>query len=129
MRCWPHVFAVLDAPEVLDDARFVTRGLRAKNLALLYRAMARLTPGFTTADLLARCHAAQIPAQLVRDLADIMSDPHLQATGFFSRQQHGQEGGWFAMTPPVRFSAATPAAVQSAPLLDEHGAAVREGTG
>lgn len=125
-EAWPRVFDVLDAPEVLEDERFATRGLRAKNLAFLYRAMARLTPSFTTADLLTRCHAAQIPAQPVRDLADIMGDPHLQATGFFARQQHGQEGGWFAMTPPVRFSAVTPASVQAAPLLDEHGAAVRE---
>lgn len=124
-EAWPRVFAVLEASEVLDDERFATRGLRAKNLALLYRAMARLTPSFTTAELLARCHAAQIPAQPVRDLGDIKGDPHLQATGFFSRQQHPNEGGWFAMTPPVRFSAVEPAAVQAAPLLDEQGDAVR----
>lgn len=80
-EAWSRVFAVLGAPDMLADVRFASRSLRSKNLALMYREMARLTPSFTTADLLSRCHAAQIPAQPVRDLADIMGDPHLAATG------------------------------------------------
>lgn len=102
-EAWPRVFAVLNAPELLDDKLFASRGLRAKNLALLYRAMARLTPSFTTAELLARCHAAQIPAQPVRDLADIMEDPHLAGIGFFAETTHPTEGKWYAMSHPVHF--------------------------
>lgn len=124
-EAWPRVFDVLAAPEVLEDGRFATRGLRAKNLALLYRAMAQLTPSFTTAELLARCHAAQIPAQPVRDLADIMDDPHLVAIGFFAKADHPVEGPWHAMRQPVRFGCPIDEAVRMAPLLGEHDAHVR----
>jgi crotonobetainyl-CoA:carnitine CoA-transferase CaiB-like acyl-CoA transferase len=83
---------VLGNSEFLKDERFATRKARTVNLPLLYREMARLTPAFSTAELVAKCHAAQIPAQPVRDIADIMDDPHLAATGFFSRQEHPSEG-------------------------------------
>lgn len=124
---WPRVFALLDKPEFLDDERFATRKLRTVNLALLYQEMARLTPGFTTAELLARCHAAQIPAQPVRDLGDIMADPHLAATGFFRRQEHPSEGTYFAMDHPVRFSPALDSASRLAPLLGEQSDRIRQG--
>ncbi len=116
-EAWPRVFAVLDAREVLEDERFATRGLRAKNLALLYRAMAQLTPSFTTADLLARCHAAQIPAQAVRDLAEIMEDPHLVATGFFAEATHPTEGKWYPMRHPVHFGCSMDKPVCAVPPL------------
>ncbi|MAF63311.1 MAG: carnitine dehydratase [Blastomonas sp.] len=118
-EAWPRVFEVLDAPEVLDDIRFASRGLRAKNLALLYRAMAQLTPSFTTAELLARCHAAQLPAQPVRDLDDIMEDPHLSATGFFAEAAHPTEGKWYTMRQPVRFGCHMDKPVCAVPTLGQ----------
>lgn len=120
-EAWPRVFAVLEAPEVLADERFATRALRARNLALLYREMARLTRSFTTADLLARCHAAQIPAQPVRDLGAIMDDPHLAATGFFTRLDHPTEGACFAMQHPVKFTPPLGVTDRPAPTLGQNG--------
>ncbi|MBL9068867.1 MAG: CoA transferase [Sphingopyxis sp.] len=118
-EAWPRVFEILERPEFLDDERFASRKLRAVNLALLYQEMARLTPGFATAELLRRCQDAQIPAQPVRDLADIMDDPHLAATGFFSRQEHPTEGGYFAMAHPVRFGPTLGAQGAMAPRLGD----------
>ena len=118
-QAWPIVFEILDHSSFLQDERFSTRKLRVKNMALMYQEIARLTPGFTTAELLTRCHAAQIPAQPVRDLGDIMQDPHLVATGFFSREEHPSEGGYFAMAAPVRFAAHADAPARPAPLLGE----------
>lgn len=120
-EAWPRVFEMLGKPSFLDDERFATRKLRTVNLPLLYQEMARLTPAFTTAELVAKCHAAQIPAQAVRDIADIMDDPHLAATGFFSRQQHPSEGPYFAMAHPVRFEYPLDNERRPAPGLDAHG--------
>lgn len=125
-EAWPRVFEALGHPAFLDDERFATRKLRAANLPLLYQEMARLTPGFTTGELVEKCHAAQIPAQPVRDLGAIMDDPHLTATGFFRRQQHPSEGGYFAMAHPVRFEDSPDARCGVAPQLDAHGAALRQ---
>lgn len=73
-----------------------------------------------TADLLERCHAAQIPAQPVRDLAGIMQDPQLAATGFFTRVDHPTEGSCHMMRDPVRFGCAINPPPGAAPTLGHH---------
>jgi len=120
-EAWPRVFGLLEAPEFLEQPAFATRALRFRNLKLLYQQMARLTPNFTSTDLLERCAKAQIPAQLVREIGDIMDDPHLLATGFFKRREHPTEGAYFEMRQPVTFSDAPPAEHGFPPLLGEHG--------
>jgi crotonobetainyl-CoA:carnitine CoA-transferase CaiB-like acyl-CoA transferase len=124
-EAWVRLFNVLGNPRFLDDDKFATRKLRIVNLSYLYQEMARLTPNFTTAELMARCKDAHIPAQPVRDLADILKDPQLEATGFFKRRTHPTEGDYFEMQPPVRFSDIDTSPSGMPPSLDEHGAEIR----
>ena len=123
---WPILFTLLDDAAFLDDERFATSSLRARNTAPLYQHVARLTPGFTTAELLAKCHAAQIPAQPVRDIGDILDEPHLAATDFFRRRHHPSEGDYFEMAQPVRFSDGGLAEPRFPPRLGEHDEAASE---
>jgi crotonobetainyl-CoA:carnitine CoA-transferase CaiB-like acyl-CoA transferase len=123
-EAWPRLFTLLGNPEFLDDPRFETRRLRVQHMPDMYREVARLTPQFTSADLLARCQAAQIPAMIARDLGEVMDDPHLQQTGFFERVEHPSEGGWIRMRHPVRFSDFE-AGGGHAPRHGEHGDDVR----
>jgi crotonobetainyl-CoA:carnitine CoA-transferase CaiB-like acyl-CoA transferase len=125
-EAWPKVFGLLGQPQFLDDERFASRGLRVKNQALLYQEMAKLTPAFATADLLEKLQSAQIPAQAVRDIADILDDPHLSATGYFKRLEHPSEGTYFQMAQPVRFSDATNSVGDHPPLLGEHSIAIKQ---
>ena len=120
---WPILFTLLGDPAFLDDERFATRALRARNTAPLFQHVAQLTPNFTTAELLAKCHAAQIPAQPVRDIGDILDEPHLVATDFFRRRHHPSEGDYFEMAQPVRFSDSGLADPVFPPRLGEHGEA------
>jgi crotonobetainyl-CoA:carnitine CoA-transferase CaiB-like acyl-CoA transferase len=117
---WARVFAVLGAPEVLEQERFATRSLRGKNVTSLYQEMAALTPRRTTESWLASLHAASIPAMPVRDIAEIRDDPHLQAVGFFTPQEHPTEGRYVQMKAPVTFSAAHSRRLEHAPALGEH---------
>jgi crotonobetainyl-CoA:carnitine CoA-transferase CaiB-like acyl-CoA transferase len=124
---WFRVFALLGNPAFLEDERFETRKLRDRNLALLYQEMARLTHNFHTADLLKLCQEAQIPAQPVRDMDDIMSDPHLAETGFFARRSHPSEGDYFAMQSPLQFGDYSRPELGHAPKLGEQSAEVLAG--
>jgi crotonobetainyl-CoA:carnitine CoA-transferase CaiB-like acyl-CoA transferase len=123
-EAWPRLFELLENPGFLDDPRFQTRRLRVQHMPEMYREVARLTPKFTSAELLARCQAARIPAMIACDLADVMDDPHLKATGFFERVDHPSEGGWVRMRHPVRFGDYTPPG-GFAPLQGADGDAVR----
>lgn len=128
-EAWFKVFEVLGAPEVLDDPKFGTMSLRAKNIGLLYQAIAALTPTRSSARWVSALHAASIPAMAVRDIGDIRGDPHLQAVNFFMRREHPTEGAYFDMKSPVSFSAAPSRMVEHAPVVGQHTEAVRTSVG
>jgi crotonobetainyl-CoA:carnitine CoA-transferase CaiB-like acyl-CoA transferase len=113
----PRVFAVLEDPAFLGtDAVTGCEDLVERN-GIILRRIAQLTPNFTTAELLTRCANSRIPAQAVRDIADILEDPHLAATGFFERRVNPTEGSWIAMKAPVKFGVAFQSADGEPPPL------------
>jgi crotonobetainyl-CoA:carnitine CoA-transferase CaiB-like acyl-CoA transferase len=122
---WDRIFAVLGEPEFLDDPKFEGARGRFKHSAELYQRIAALTPAFTTAALIERLSAVDIPVTLVRDLDDVLDDPHLQDTGFFRHRQHPSEGEYIEMQPPVRFSAANTVPDRMPPHVDQHGEEIR----
>ena len=122
---WDRVFTVLGDPDFIAAERFSDLAGRVRHQTDLYEHLAKLTPQLTTAELLRRCHEAQLPAQAVCDLAEVIDDPHLTATNFFRRRLHPSEGVYLEQAQPVRFSAAPPHEVAMPPLLDGDGAAIR----
>lgn len=122
---WDRVFGVLGDPAFIADPRFAEPRERYAQQAEMYQRIAALTPQFTTADLLEKCHAAQLPAQPVRDLGEVIADEHLTAVGFFNPREHPSEGRYFEQAQPVRFGAGVPEAGRMPPRLDEHGAEIR----
>ena len=117
---WTTLFEVMDAPEVMRAPQFATPQLVAQNIDALYQAAAERMPARTTAAWMAAFEAAEIPAMAVRDLSDILDDPHLKAIDFFQRREHPTEGAYFDMRAPVRFGAAPDIEAGPAPTLGEH---------
>lgn len=122
---WDRVFAMLGDSDFLAQERFEGKEARRAHSAELYRRLITLTPRLTTAQLLEQCHAVQIPAQAVCDLAEVMDDPHLRAGDFFRRREHPSEGAYFRAAPPVRFGAKFTPSDLMPPNLDADGAAIR----
>ena len=122
---WDRIFALLEDPDFIASDRYATPRDRFTHSAELYQHIAALTPNFTSAEIVARCHAAQIPAQPVRDLADVMDDPHFAATGFFRRREHPSEGAYYEVPQPLKFGAMPYTPPRFPPRIDEHGAEIR----
>lgn len=122
---WDRIFALLGDPDFIKAPPFEGPQARAAAMPELYHRIAELTVQFTTADLLERCHAAQIPAQPVKDLPGVVADPHLNAVGLFQRREHPSEGAYHEIIQPVKFGAMPPAERRVPPLLDQDGAAIR----
>jgi crotonobetainyl-CoA:carnitine CoA-transferase CaiB-like acyl-CoA transferase len=125
LDAWDRVFDVLGDADFLKQPEFETFAARFRNQALLYRRAAELTPARTSADWAKRLHAARIPCMPVRDMADVLDDPHLQAVGFFQRREHPSEGAFHQMTHPVKYSAVDLPEPSFAPLIGEHNEDVR----
>ncbi len=98
------LITLMDSPELAADPRFADTPSRMRNMSLFYEEMAMLTPRKTTAEWAALMTQHQIPAMPVRDLADITTDPHLQAVDFFQQRTHPSEGEYLKMRNPVTFS-------------------------
>jgi crotonobetainyl-CoA:carnitine CoA-transferase CaiB-like acyl-CoA transferase len=128
-QSWFAAFTVLGDPGFLEDDRFASPIQRAMNASALYARMAELTPARGTEEWVRLLQDARVPAMAVRDLSDIMQDPHLRQTDFFHRQEHPTEGAYFAMRPPVKFSARPDPELRPAPLLGEHTEALRVAAG
>ena len=122
---WDRIFALLGDSDFIAQERFGELASRVQHQAELYQRLAELTPRMTTAELLRRCHEVQLPAQAVCDLAEVIDDPHLAATGFFRRRDHPSEGPYLEQAAPVRFSAMPNREVAMPPQLDGDGAAIR----
>mgnify|MGYP001154669747 CR=1 FL=1 len=120
-----RVFAVLGNPAILEDERYNTPKLQTINIEGLYQEMARLTPAKTTAEWLKLMSAAQIPAMAVRDIGDMLDDPHLQAVGFFEHCDDEAIGGHYQMRLPTRFGAGVRSDLGPARVLDADGPAIR----
>jgi len=114
------LFELLGVPELLQDPRFDNPIARLSNQSQVCMEVAKLTPSHSTAELLTLLNAARIPAMAVRDIADILDDPHLVAVDFFEQREHPTEGKYHAMRPPVRFSAVGDIEVRHAPMVGEH---------
>ena len=95
---------LMDAPELADDPRFDDYAARVKNMSGFYQEMALRTPKRTTAEWMALMVEHDIPAMPVRDLQDILDDPHLKAVDFFQQRTHPTEGEYLKMRAPVTFS-------------------------
>lgn len=120
------LFTLLGKPDILEDERFATPMKRFQNLSQIHREVGLLTPAKTTEEWMPLLTAARVPAMPVRPLDQMVTDPHLEATGFFKLREHPTEGLYREMQPPIRFGAAPAFEPRPAPLIDQDGDAIRE---
>lgn len=119
-QSWVTVFEVIEDPGFLKQPGLQTLKEQFFNQDKLYRRLVELTLTRTTDDWVERFRAARIPCMPVRDLADILEDPHLMGTGFFERREHPSEGAWFDINRPVRYAADRKRPHRPPPRLGEH---------
>ena len=113
-------FALAGRPELFDKPQFHTLAARIANIDEVYATVAELMPARTTAEWLADLQAAEIPAARVNRLEDLLSDPHLEAVGFWRRIDHPSEGWIRQPAVPWTFTASPPELRRTAPRVGEH---------
>ena len=102
------------------DPRFATQEVRSKHYDAAYAFVAEEMKKRTTAQWIEALEAADIPVQRMNNLADIVADPHLAATGYFRTVEHPSEGPIRSMGVPSEWSASPPEYRRHAPRLGEH---------
>ena len=126
---WKSFADSIGQPDLMQDPRFATQANRARHISEIYGWLAKVIVTRTTAEWMALMEKADIPVAPVNDIADLVEDPHLAATGFFSIEEHPSEGGLRTMRTPTSWSASPPGAQRPAPRLGEHSAEVLKEAG
>ncbi|MEL6992531.1 MAG: CoA transferase [Pseudomonadota bacterium] len=128
-RNWLRLLEVIGAPELNDDARFMSNEVRITNLPDLVLILERHLQTRDTQDWLSRMEAAGLPAGPVMNVCQMHADPQAIARDMIVTTHHPVAGPVNAIGCPIKFSD-TPAAVnRPAPTLGQHGSEVLAGAG
>jgi crotonobetainyl-CoA:carnitine CoA-transferase CaiB-like acyl-CoA transferase len=117
---WQRFFEAMGRPDVFQRPSLADKELRRQNMSEMYREMAAILPGRSTAEWLALFKQIEVPAMAVQTVGDLPADPHLQAVGLFRERQHPTEGAYLEVRQPVRFGGCSLPEPRHAPNLGEH---------
>jgi crotonobetainyl-CoA:carnitine CoA-transferase CaiB-like acyl-CoA transferase len=121
---WEKFCRITGHPELIEEPRFRTLADRVRNIDDTYEKTGEIMATRTTKEWLRLFDRSGVPLIVVNSLEDLITDPHLAATGFWQFQDHPTEGRLRHASFPVGFSA-TPASIyRHAPRLGEHTAEV-----
>jgi crotonobetainyl-CoA:carnitine CoA-transferase CaiB-like acyl-CoA transferase len=107
-----------------QDARFSTQSARITHIDALYAFVQTKLLLQTSAHWLKVLVASDIPVMPMMKLPDLLTDPHLTATGAWVDVEHPHEGKLRQLRPPVRMSATPTSISRPAPRLGEHTAEI-----
>jgi len=117
---WKAFFDVIGRPEMLSTPEFATQEARSQNYQRAYTMVAEELKKRTTAEWIEALERADIPVQRMNTIEDILADPHLAATGYFTLREHPSEGRIRTLAVPSEWSESQPEYRRHAPRLGEH---------
>jgi formyl-CoA transferase/CoA:oxalate CoA-transferase len=115
---------VIGHPALAGDARFATNAARVEHGEALGAILAAAFAGRTRAEWIGALTSVGVPAGSVRDVGEVLLDPHTAAREMVVRVEHAALGTLEQLGIPVKLSE-TPGSVRRAPpVLGQHTAAV-----
>lgn len=78
-RLWRRLATAIGRTDMIEDERYATLSARTGNSEGVYAALEEWTRSKTAAEIIAILDEAQVPAAPINSVADLFSDPHIQA--------------------------------------------------
>lgn len=103
---WRALTQEMGVPELADDSRYRTNADRVQRMDEVDAMVGDWTHEFTRAAIFERLIARPVPCAPVRDLSEVMDDPHLHARGALKWIDHPEYGRIPAAASPLRFDGA-----------------------
>jgi crotonobetainyl-CoA:carnitine CoA-transferase CaiB-like acyl-CoA transferase len=120
---------VAEARALAADERFATNPGRVQNYAVLRPLLADILRRRTRSEWIESLTAAGVPCGSVRDVREVLTDPHLDARRMIEVVEHAAVGTMRVLGVPIKLSD-TPGRVRTAPpTLGQHTSTVLRGVG
>ena len=123
-KFWTGLLAALNAPELSTDPRFNTRLLRIDNYDALGAELDRRFQLGTVAEWVERLGGNDVPFAPINKVDAAVNDPQVRHLGLMVPVEN-PHAATHAVRPAVQFDGQRADGVHPAPLLNEHGAAIR----
>lgn len=121
---WKRLCRVLRLEHLEHDAKFATNAARRAH----YQELATLIEAITTTEPSAHWYRqleeAGVPCGVLQTFDQVLTDPQLEARGFFVDLPHPRAGDVRALGSPARLTKSPPQLRRAGPLLGEHTAEV-----
>jgi crotonobetainyl-CoA:carnitine CoA-transferase CaiB-like acyl-CoA transferase len=118
---WEAFSQLIGQPDLMTtDPRFKDQESRTQHAQEVGAFLSAQLPARGNAEWLELLHGIDIPACPVNGIDDLLTDPHLNAVGFFETVEHPTEGMVNVARYPVKFGASPPNLRRLAPNLGEH---------
>jgi len=117
---WRAFFSLADRADLADDPRFDSVAARLANITELYGILSDIIATKPARTWLALLEKENIPHVPINSPEDLITDPHLVATGFWQEVDHPTEGKLRYTGIPTGFSKSPGRIRQHAPALGEH---------
>jgi crotonobetainyl-CoA:carnitine CoA-transferase CaiB-like acyl-CoA transferase len=111
-RHYEAIFTGTGREDLIADGRYDTGHQRIANAAALYEEVGQILATRTTAEWLAFCREADVPAAAVASLDDLVDR--------LPEAEHPVAGRYKVVPPPVRFAGAPANVRRPAPLIGQH---------
>ena len=117
---WERLVRVLNAPQLLQDARFASNAERMKHLQALTESLNAILRAWNNKDLIKALEAAGVPCGPINSIADVAADPHALAREMVVELEHPRAGRTRALGLPIKLSRTPGKVTRPAPTFGQH---------
>lgn len=102
-RHWRGVVSVLGLEDMLEDPKFATKAARISHMDEVDRRVGERTAHLSKAELFDRLAVEHVPSAPVRELREVVDDPHLHETRMLRWIDHPEYGQVLVHDSPIVF--------------------------
>ena len=124
-KFWQGLLNAIEAAELGTDSRFSERLARIQNYEALGQELDRRFRRRPLADWTTRLSANDVPFAPINGIDAVVNDPQARHLGLVVPVEAAIEGGREAVRPALQFDGRRATSVSPAPLLNQHGDAIR----
>ena len=117
---WRNLLVAMGREDLAADPRFATNAARVANMEAVDALVGDWTRLLGRHAVFAATRTHRIPCAPVRDVAEVMEDPHMHARGFLERVDHPEFGRVVLPGSPLRLHGTGTVATVPSPAVGQH---------
>jgi CoA:oxalate CoA-transferase len=117
---WRNILKAAGREDLLDDPRFQTMHDRSRHLDEVNQIVTAWTSQLTKAEAGAQARQFRIPCSPVRDVSEVMQDPHMHGRGMLEWVDHPDLGRVVLPSSPIRLHGTGVPTATPSPRLGQH---------